>query len=401
MKPMRCTVPNDGRPGYRPGSCHSITLALAIGLPAFTGQRLRGQDHADYRFHNYEEEAGRIRVETHSWFFEVAPHSAVTLSGEAVYDAISGASPTGAPPPKGSNQVPLAPLKDEREAGNLSAAIRWLGNQTTTPQLAYSIEQDYESYGVSLTHAIDLNQKNTTVSFGASYTYDEIFPTFWMGNKEYKNSADFLMGVSQLLGPRTIFAANITCGTSHGYLSDPYKRFRFSDYPLESVTFPEKRPGYREKQIGYLSLTHFFTPVNGSAELSYRIYHDSYEIVSHTVGVNWFQKLGRYVLVSPNCRFTDQSAADFYAVQLRGDPTVSPNDPFAPHFPIPNYYSADYRLSALQTFTYGVNVSVTIKEHVTLDLGYKRYEMFGTDNRTSASAYPKANIFSAGLRVLF
>jgi len=394
---MRCCHPNDGKPGNRPGPRRSYTFALAIGLPAL----LRGQDQADYRFHNYQEGGGRIRVQTHSAFFEYTPASAVTLYGEAVYDAISGASPTGAPPPKGSKQVPLKALEDEREAGSLSAGIRWLGNQTTTPQLSYSVERDYESFGAALTHAIDLNQKNTTLSFGAAYTYDEIFPEFWNGDKEFKNSADFLIGLSQLLGPKTIFSANITYGASHGYMNDPYKGFRFSDYPLESVIFPEKRPDFREKQIGYLSLTHFFTPLNSSAELTYRIYHDSYEIVSHTVGLSWYQKLGKHVLVAPMFRFMDQSAADFYAVQLRGDPTVSPDDPFAPHFPIPKYYSADYRLSALQTFTYGVNVSVTIKEHVTLDLGYTRYEMVGTDHQTSASAYPKASIFSAGLRALF
>jgi hypothetical protein len=48
-----------------------------------------------------------------------------------------------------------------------------------------------------------------------------------------------------------------------------------------------------------------------------------------------------------------------------------------------------------------MTVSITIKEHVTLDFGYTRYEMVGTDHETSDSAYPKANIFSAGLRVLF
>jgi hypothetical protein len=170
---------------------------------------------------------------------------------------------------------------------------------------------------------------------------------------------------------------------------------------LESVTFPEQRPDFREKQVGFFSLTHFVTPLNGSAELSYRLYHDSYGIVSHTVGLSWFQKVGRHVLVSPMFRFMDQSAADFYAPQLPGDPTASPDDPFIPYVPIPDHYSADYRLSALQTFTYGVNVSVTIKDHLMLDLGYKRYEMYGKDNQTSASAYPKANILSAGFRLLF
>lgn len=398
---MRLHRRNPDSPADVSGRKRSLACALAIGLPVLLGQRLRGEDHADYRFNNYQEEASRIRVLTHSAFFELASRTAVTLSGEYVYDAISGASPTGAPPPKGSHQVPLATLEDVRRAGSFSAGIRWRGNQTTTPQIAYSEEHDYKSVGASLTHAIDLNEKNTTLSFGLAYTYDEISPKFWNGDNEFKNSADFLIGLSQLLGPKTVFAVNFTYGTSHGYLSDPYKVFRFSGYPLESVTFPEKRPGYRDKQIGFMSLTHFFAPLDGSAELTYRLYHDSYGIVSHAVGAGWFQKLGRHILVSPLFRFMDQSAADFYAVQLPGDPTVSPDDPFSPHIPIPDAYSADYRLSHLQTFAYGLNVSVMLKAHLTFDVGYRRYEMYGKDHQTSPSAYPKANIFSAGLRLRF
>ena len=385
----------------RLGAQRSFTLVLAIGVPALLGERARGEDQAAYRYHNYKEEDGRIRVETHSTFFEVTPSSALTLSGEAIYDAISGASPTGGPPRRGSNQVPLASLEDERQAGSFSASIRWLRNQTTTPQIAYSTEHDYESIGASLTHAIELNEKNTTVSFGGSYTYDDISPQFWNGDSKYKRSAEFLIGLSQLLGPKTILSVSATYGGSHGYLADPYKVFRFSDYPLENVTFAEERPGFREKQIGFASLTHHFTPLNGSAELSYRFYHDSYGIFSHTTELNWRQKLGKHVLISPMFRFMDQTAADFYAMQLPGDPTASPSDPFASHYPIPQNYSADYRLSALQSFTYGVTASITIKEHVTFDLGYTWYEMVGTDNKTSDSAYPKANIFTAGLRVLF
>ena len=379
----------------------SLAFALAVGLPVMMAQRLCGEDHVDYRFHDYREEADRIHVQTHSAYFELAVHPSLTLSGEFVYDAISGASPTGAPPPAGSQQVPLAHLEDVRTAGNLSAAIRWGGNQTTTPQFAYSLENDYESVGLSLNHTVELNQKNTTIILGLAYTYDEIFPKFWNGDKDYKNGGDVVLGVSQLLGSKSIFTANFTVGTSRGYLADPYKRFRFSDYPVESVTFPEKRPDHRENQVGYFSLTHFVTPLNGSAELTYRIYHDSYEILSHTVAVSWFQKIGEHILISPTFRFMDQSAAYFYAVQLRGDPTVPPDDPFGPGVAIPAAYSADYRLSDLQTFTYGLSAAVKIKDRLTFDLGYRRYEMAGRDHQTAQSAYPKANIYSVGLRVWF
>lgn len=376
----------------------SIILGFILGLQALLTQRLRGENHFDYRYDNYQENDDRITVRTHSAFLELVVRPSVTLDAQFVYDGISGATPTGAPPPPGSNRVPLAKMNDVRTAGDLKSSFRW-GRNTTTPEFSYSLEDDYESVGLSLNHTVDLNEKNTTLAFGFAYTHDTIMPEFWDGDNEYKNGGDALIGVTQLLGANTIFTANFTFGMAKGYLSDPYKGFRFSDYPDPETIFPENRPDERLKTIGYFSLTHFVTPLKGSAELSYRLYHDSFSILSHTVALNWFQKIGKHVVLSPMFRFMDQSEADFYAVQLPGDPLLSPGDPG--FMGIPKHYSADYRLSALQTFTLGLSGTVKIKDRVSLDLSYQHYRMVGKDNETSASAYPTANIVSAGFRIWF
>lgn len=379
----------------------SLVLSIAVGLQALLVQRARGENHFDYRFDDYAEDGHRVHVQTHSALLELLVHPSTTLQGEFVYDTISGASPTGGPPPKGSNRVPLShpDIEDARTAGNLQAAIRWGGRQTTTPQISYSVEEDYESVGLSLNHTIDFNDKNTTLALGFAYTYDTIMPEFWGGDKDYKNSGDLLVGLTQLLGPKTIFTANFTAGHSRGYLADPYKGFRFTGYPSAGSLFAEVRPDERTKEIGFLSLTHFVTPLKGSVELSYRLYHDSYDILSHTVSLSWFQKIGKHVVLSPMFRFMDQSAADFYAVQLPGDPLLPSNDPF--YVPTPKVFSADYRLSALQTFTFGLSAMVKFTDKIALDLAYQRYRMVGTDGVTASSAYPSANTFSAGFRVSF
>jgi hypothetical protein len=389
----RASLRADARPLRR-----WIFLWVAVGLQTLLAQRLRGENHFDYRYDDYQENSDRIHVRTHSAFLELPINSAVSLNAQFVYDAISGATPTGGPPPAGSNQVPLARMDDARWAGNIDSPIR-RGRNTTTPQFAYSLESDYESVGLSLKHTVDFNDKNTTLVLGLACAHDTIMPAFWFGDREHKNSVDGLVGLTQLLGPRTIFTANLTVGSARGYLSDPYKRFRFTDYPDPTTLFPEMRPEDRTKQIGFFSLTHFVTPLNGSAELSYRLYHDSYGILSHTVSLSWFQKLGKHLVVSPMFRFMNQSEADFYAVQLPGDPQLPPGDPF--YVPIPDHYSSDYRLSALQTFTCGISATLKIKERVSLDLSYQRYEMVGRDNVTSASAYPNANTISGGFRIWF
>ena len=371
------------------GSRRPPWVVLALLAQSLTGSRARSEDEVAYKFESYEEDGNRISVLTHSAYFEKAINSTLSIQGGYVYDSISGASPTGAPPPPGSSKVPLAKLDDIRNAGILQLGIHF-ANQTLSPQISYSTEHDYTSLGVALNAAIEFNQKNTTLTVGVSHDFDQVEPAFWPSSKS-KDSTDFLVGVTQLLNPQTYVTVNGTVGYSDGYLGDPYKRFRFTDYPDPTSTFPEQRPGHKTKEVLYLSATHFFDAVNGSLEGSYRLYHDSFDVTAQTVGLMWFQKIGKHVIVAPFFRYYYQTAADFYHVQLPGDPS-DPDNPT----PIPNYYSADYRLSEMETFTFGAKLVFQINEHIRIDGAYTRYDMQGLDGRTSQDAYPKANVFSVG-----
>ena len=42
------------------------------------------------------------------------------------------------------------------------------------PQFSYSQESDYASRGISLTHAYDFNQKNTTIVLGIAHNFDSV-----------------------------------------------------------------------------------------------------------------------------------------------------------------------------------------------------------------------------------
>jgi hypothetical protein len=173
----------------------------------------------------------------------------------------------------------------------------------------------------------------------------------------------------------------------------------FLDFPYTPpnppTVFPEKRPDYKFRQVVFLSGQHYFERLNGAAELSYRFYHDSYGIIAHTAEIDWNQKIGKYVMVSPLFRFYTQTAASFYGTEFPGDPT----NPTV--FPTPQYYSSDYRLSALNSFTYGISLSVQVQKHLSLEVEYKRYEMYGTDGVTNPGQYPTANVFTGTLTIWF
>lgn len=372
-----------------------LTVAMAIQMQSQL--QVRSEDHFDYKFEDYGEEHGRMQVHTHSAMVEQGIAPWLSLKGEWVYDGISGATPTGAPPPKGSSQVPTLEIEDIRCAGIFEPGISW-GRHTTTPQFAYSLERDYESMGLSLANSTAFNQKNTVLVVGVAHEFDTIMPKFWGGRKEHKDTTDLLIGVTQVLDSRTLLNADITLGTASGYLADPYKGVRFDGYPDPNTLFDERRPGHRTKQAACVALTHYLTPARASAELAYRFYHDSFGIFSHTASLTWFQKIGQSVVISPLFRFYDQTAAGFYHVRLSGDPS----DPEAfPGVVTPQFYSADYRLAALYSYTYGLSVTVKVRKWLSLDAAYKRYEMHGHDPLTSVSNFPTANIYTAGLRLWF
>jgi hypothetical protein len=68
---------------------------------------------------------------------------------------------------------------------------------------------------------------------------------------------------------------------------------------------------------------------------------------------------------------------------------------------VPSNYSADYRLSELETFTLGIDATIKLRDQLDLHLGYQRYWMRGLDHETDQSTYPKANILTVGLTYRF
>src|SRR5438874_3574943 len=77
----------------------TAAFGLAVSLYLLPLSRAKGEDHLDYRYEHYEEDGARILVETHSALFEKKIRPWLSLKGEFVYDAISGASPDGRPAP--------------------------------------------------------------------------------------------------------------------------------------------------------------------------------------------------------------------------------------------------------------------------------------------------------------
>jgi hypothetical protein len=391
-KPLNTIISPALRPDASAAGRHYLRYFLPMGIAFGLGQLARAEDQVAYGYESYTEDDNRMKIETHSVHFEQKLISSVAVKGDLTYDGISGSTPTGtyriSP---NSGKIKTTAVTDIRRA--MDVAVDWqAGAQTLTPGFAYSDESDYESYGLSLNDAIAFNKKNTILQLGVSHNFDRVLDEVlgapartWQD----KQSTEGLIGVSQLLSPKTIFSADFTFGYDSGFLNDPYRLTEFV-YPHHQlgVVRNESRPTELYKQTVLTSLTHYFDPLNASLVGSYRFYHDSYDIYGNTVSLTWNQWIGKHVIVAPAFRFYEQSSASFYEPLFHQNPADI------------SHYSSDYRLSEFYSFDAGVQITAIVNSHLHLTAGYHRYEMHGLDD-TVAAMYPRANVYTIGLSILW
>ncbi len=280
------------------------------------------------------------------------------------------------PDPVRGTELPMAEVEDTRWGLHLEVSKR-VGRQTFVGQVAYSTEDDYDSFGVALSDAIAMNQRNTTLLLGAAYTYDIITVPDLVDDT--KQTFDLMVGLTQVLSPKTIAALNLTHSRSGGYLSDPYKVVE-----LNGDLVYELRPDEKDKFVVFTSLTRYIEWLQASAELSYRWHEDSNGIEAHTAGLTWYQRLGKHLIVRPRVRYYDQTAADFYGYFFEGSP---------------EFYSSDYRVSALRTVGYGIKLIWNPTKTLSFDIGYDRYDQQGKDETLPEEMYPTADFITGGLRI--
>jgi hypothetical protein len=371
-------------------------LLLAILLQLLAPRPGRAETVTAYKFQNYQESGGRIKVQAHYGLIEQTLGVEAKLRITAVQDTISGATPTGEPADPATGQVPLSQMHDRRRAWTADYS-RQFGSTNVSLGAANSRESDYVSTGFSLNTLTDFNNKNTTLLAGISGSDDDV-KVFYQTSRVSKHTLDLIVGVTQLLDENTSLVLNLSYGSASGYLADPYKLIRKSTELLPGIflplTFGENRPDTREKWIGYASLNHSCPGLKGAVEASYRLYHDTFGLTSHTLAAAWLQRLGDEVILSPSVRYYTQDAADFYRVSLDGTAITPDNVPN----PAGPFYSADYRLAALDSWTWGLKLVWTPKPFFQADIAWESYRMTGRDSVTSASAFPKAGIFTAGFR---
>ena len=282
------------------------------------------------------------------------------LYGQAGFDAITGASPTGAAPaigvqttttPSGNTvssttgQVPVAKFNDHRLLGELGGKVPLGLGFALGASGHVSRERDYRSTGGTATLTLECMQKLTTFSAGGGVNHDQVIPkvgtpvgldstgaiTGVVFNPKRVTSAQ--VGVSRILSRRWMVALNANRDRESGYLTEPYKVLSVVDPATGTPTatqVKEKRPDERDRRDALLSSVYHLT--NNVVYTSYRYYWDDWGVRSSTFDLKYRVNLGDHAFVQPHVRYYTQTAATFYRAELvQGEP-------------LPAFASSDERL---------------------------------------------------------
>ena len=344
------------------------------------------------------------RIEVKSWYGE----SLLSLSPECSFsfmgtiDAWSGATPTGLPPSKSRESNPNEWLnvvsQEIRKAGLFT-----IGKNTPNFGLEFeygiSDEPDYFSKSYAIRYSKKFASETLIVNSGLSLQEDEV--------KNYQNlfvskdTPTLSLGISRILDKFTSLSCNLSHSWPNGYLSDPYKGIavneRFPFIPNEIFMFEENRPSQRKIYTFQTEISRYLESVEIGSHLDYRLFLDDSDLSGHTVEVEMNKRFFDSWILTPRYRFYRQEQASYYSPKVRKfeSTMVNPDDTNGP------FYSADYRLSAFDSHTFGLKISHLLSDAIIFDAGYDRYTIYGRDKFTEARVYPQADVFTLGLQWQF
>jgi hypothetical protein len=306
--------------------------AMAAGVEGVTVQKM-----------HYQESDDRIKVDYTQYAIAKDFGTDVSWVASASVDAISGATPavdakTGASQSTGGDGYLLneglatadgytshfMEMEDERKAINTALTWRTQNRHEWSAGVSHSEEDDYESRGFSIEHVHNLHpSRNRTLSIGYSRLDNEAL--FYRDNSVRDAVYSTLeVGLTEILTPESLVKFSGFTMYESGELSNPYKRIirqvneaNSGETPVfRYYLSPDSRPAKR--QVAGLDVKGvkrvYYDDYAITLHAQYRMYSDSWGVVSHTVeGKSYFglpqQDWGQWYV---GMRYMTQSAANFY-----------------------------------------------------------------------------------------
>ncbi len=245
-------------------------------------------------------------------------------------DAITGASR----PVDGEDPASASFTKDRNEF-NLGLAVP--GFQA---RYYFSTESDYTGRMVSVSANGDFAQKNTNISGSYSFGWDDVEP-LGSDTSHTKQAHNFNVTLTQALRPDLIGRVGIDYSFVDGFQSNPYRTVNAG-----GGIFLENHPLERSRAALFLKLNRYFT-TETALNFEYRLYHDDWDVQSHTANFMYYQYFSDKVLIRYRYRYYTQSEADF----------------FRPNYAAPQQYmTSDYKLEKFNAHMFGFKVEYKLSD---------------------------------------
>ncbi|NPA64594.1 MAG: DUF3570 domain-containing protein [Epsilonproteobacteria bacterium] len=310
----------------------------SIALSALLLGSLHAQDSVSLNYIYYDEDSGRTTIKS--------PHLHITkefgtdyvAEFSYAYDSVSGASPTFYDAASGASaKVPKGvllpqdivygdiPYEDQRRSYQALLTKRLpQSRDEITLGWSFSKEHDYISREASLQylHYTD-RSKNRSLTFGISYqlNHPKIYCFLNTGDCDSETGASVKtkrlevisteVGMTQILTKTSLVKGSLFFIGENGYLSNPYMRVvRYYDSYAPQIT-PERKPSERQAYGLTIEYKKAFGDIYTS--LHYRLYHDDWDITSHTITSSLTKELTKALLGTFKLRLYTQSEAEFYS----------------------------------------------------------------------------------------
>ncbi len=344
---------------------------------------LAAEDYVSVQYVGYDEDSGRTTIHKPQIEINKDFGADYALNISFAFDSVSGASPiyydassgASASVPEGvifKEDIKYGDVKYEDKRKAVSAALtkRFESRDELVVGLNYSHEYDYTSYEVSAEYLHYLDEsKNRSVSFGTSYQKNDVAVYCFLGTNECDadsgasekmdlNVINAELGFTQIIDKTSQAKASVFFSDEDGYLSNPYMRV-VRDYYTDPKITQENKPDTRR---GYGALFSYSKAIDDktSSISSYRIYHDDWDITSHTLSSELNYEFTYKLTYSIAFRYYQQSEAKFYSG--RKD-----------YFTNQKYASSDRRLSDFSSQNYKIGANYKINEKISLNASLNYY----------------------------
>ncbi len=306
-----------------------------------------------YRYSNYQESdvpSGRVilgseeryDIDVHQFRVFTPIGSSFSLDAMVQHEVLSGASPWSSVDPDGDGSPDLimsgASIREERT--DLAIGVSYYYDEGRVGfNYSNSTENDYFSNSIGADWEREFNDKQTTFNIGFSIADDVIDPK---DNNIHENSIDpvvgsenkgsysIYVGIGHIIDKTTLIQSGFSFSRITGYLTDPYKLI-------------DRRPDSREQFTWTVRYRRFLKSLNSALHLDYRLYRDTWSIISHTVRFSWYKNLANRWQLVPFIRYYSQTEASFYVPIDNAASTAS-------------FFSSDSRLSEFGALSGGLKV---------------------------------------------